>query len=234
MGKRIIQQRRGRGTLRYRVRKKAYKIRLDYPKIEGQGKIVKLISTSAHSAPVAMIKTGNKIFFNIAAEGIIEGQTIQIGKKAEIKEGNIVPLEQIPIGTSIYNIEIIPFTRGKLVRSSGLTARIVKKTKQGVIVKLPSKKEKIFNKNARATIGMIAASGRTEKPIVKAGKMFYMMKAKGRLYSRTSPIKMNAVDHPFGSGRGKNIGKSTIPPRFAPPGRKVGLIRASRSGRKKK
>ena len=45
---------------------------------------------------------------------------------------------------------------------------------------------------------------------------------------------MNAVDHPFGSGRGRHIGKSQIAPRFAPPGRKVGMIRARRTGRKKK
>ena len=71
-------------------------------------------------------------------------------------------------------------------------------------------------------------------PFVKAGKKFYVKKAKNKLYPRTSAVSMNAVDHPFGSGRGSHIGKPSTSPRFAPPGRKAGQIRAKRTGRKKK
>ena len=60
------------------------------------------------------------------------------------------------------------------------------------------------------------------------------MKSFGKLYPRTSGVAMNAVDHPFGSGRGRHIGKPLTPPRFAPPGRNVGLLHAKRTGRKKK
>jgi len=59
------------------------------------------------------------------------------------------------------------------------------------------------------------------------------MKAKNKLYQRVSGVAMNAVDHPFGSGRGRHIGKSKVAPRNAPPGRNVGLIRARRTGRKR-
>ena len=59
------------------------------------------------------------------------------------------------------------------------------------------------------------------------------MKSKGRLYPRTSAVAMNVVDHPFGSGRGKNIGKTSIAPKNAPPGRKVGLLRPRRTGKRK-
>jgi large subunit ribosomal protein L2 len=97
---------------------------------------------------------------------------------------------------------------------------------------MPSKKEKKFNKNCRAIIGVVAGHGRLEKPILKAGKQFYIKKAKSKLWPRTSPIKMNAIDHPFGSGRGKNP-KSKIAKRNAPPGRRVGLIRPKRTGKKK-
>jgi len=66
---------------------------------------------------------------------------------------------------------------------------------------------------------------------MKAGKMFYAMKAKGRKWHFTSRVKVNAVDHPFGGGRGKRI-KSKIAKRNAPPGAKVGHIRPRRTGRK--
>ena len=98
---------------------------------------------------------------------------------------------------------------------------------------MPSKKEKKFHKNCRAIIGIIAGAGRLEKPVVKAGKKFHIKKTKSKLWPRTSAVKMNAIDHPFGSGRAKNP-KSKIAKRNAPPGRKVGLIRTRRTGRKKR
>ena len=98
---------------------------------------------------------------------------------------------------------------------------------------MPSKQQKTFLPNCRATIGVLAGSGRVDKPFVKAGKKFHAMKAKNKLYPKTSGVAMNAVDHPFGSGRGRHIGKPKTPPRNAPAGRNVGLIRAKRTGRKR-
>ena len=100
-------------------------------------------------------------------------------------------------------------------------------------VLMPSKKEKVFDIKCRATVGEIAGGGRVDKPILKAGKQYYIKKAKSKLWPRTSAVKMNAIDHPFGSGRGKRI-KSKIAKRNSPPGRKVGLLRPRRTGRKKK
>ena len=139
----------------------------------------------------------------------------------------------IPTGTAVCNIEIVPFRGPKMVRTSGLAAHVTKKSEKGVFVLLPSKKEILFDANARATIGIVAGAGRLEKPIVKAGKAFHMHKARNKFWPRTSAVKMNAVDHPFGSGRGKRI-KSKIAKRNAPPGAKVGLIRPRRTGRRKK
>jgi ribosomal protein L2 len=75
-----------------------------------------------------------------------------------------------------------------------------------------------------------------EKPIVKAGKQYHIKKAKSKLWPRTSAVKMNVIDHPFGSGRGKNLthgrlGK--IPRKNSPPGANVGSLRARRTGRGK-
>lgn len=233
MGKRIIQQARGKGSLTYRVKRKAYSVRIGYPLYSGKGSVLKLINSPAHTTPIAKIKIGRETFFNIAVVGLHEGQTIEIGEQASCNPGNILPLGKIPAGINICNIEIKPGAGGKIVRSSGIYARIVKKTDYGVVVLLPSKKEKFFDKKARATIGVVAASGRTDKPIVKAGKMWHMMKARNKLWPRTSAVKFNAVDHPFGSGRGKRI-KPKIAETGAPPGKKVGLLRPRRTGRRKK
>jgi len=97
---------------------------------------------------------------------------------------------------------------------------------------MPSKKEKKFKKNCRAIVGTIAGQGRIDKPILKAGKQYFIKKTKSKLWPRTSAVKMNAIDHPFGSGRAKNP-KSKIAKRNAPPGRKVGLLRPRRTGKKK-
>ena len=88
-----------------------------------------------------------------------------------------------------------------------------------------------IHENGRAVIGVAAGDGRNIKPLVKAGKQFHRMKAMGRKWHRTSAIKTNAIDHPFGSGRGKRI-KSKIAKRNSPPGLKVGHIRPRRTGRK--
>lgn len=234
MGKRLRQQHRGRGTIRYRVRKQAFTTRVSYPSSSGKGEVIKIFHSPAHSAPIAVIKIGKEKFYNIAAEGIYEKQNVEVGKDAEVKSGNILPLDKIPLGTQIFNIELNPFCGGKLVRTAGSFATVSKKTGNYVSVLLPSKEEKMIGKDARATIGTIACSGKDEKPFIRAGAKWYAKKARGKPYPLTSPVKMNAVDHPFGCGRGKNMGKSSIPRRHAPPGRNVGLIRASRTGRKKR
>lgn len=231
MGKRIISQRRGRGTTTYKVRRQAFKFRLKYPpNLQGEGKVVKLFNSPAHSSPLAKIVCNKTFFYVPAFKGMIEGQTIKFG--TEINNGNIVKLKDIPIKTNVYNIESRPNDGGIFIKTAGSCAEISKKSDKSVSILMPSKKEKALNINCRAMIGVIAGAGRLEKPLVKAGKQHYIKKAKNKLWPRTSAIKMNAVDHPFGSGRGKNP-KSKIAKRNAPPGRRVGMIRPRRTGRKK-
>ena len=88
-----------------------------------------------------------------------------------------------------------------------------------------------FSDVKQVVIG-VAGAGRKDKPLVKAGKRYYIKKSKGKLWPRTSACKMNAIDHPFGSGRGK-VPKPRIPKRNAPPGAKVGLLRPKRTGKRK-
>ncbi len=232
MGKRIIQQARGHGSGTYRVRRRAFRYKLKYPSnITGEATILKLLNSSGHSAPLAKIKLKEKIFYIPAFNGMIEGQSIKIGGE-EVKDGNILALENIPIKTQIYSIESNPGDGGVFIKSGGSSGVVKKIVGDKVYVLMPSKEEKEFNKKCRAIIGIVAGSGRTDKPLVKAGKSHYISKSKGKLWPRTSAVKVNAIDHPFGSGRGKNP-KSKIAKRNAPPGRRVGLLRPRRTGKPK-
>jgi len=232
MGKRIIVQARGKGSHTYRVKKKAFKYKLKYPrKLIGEATVIKLFDSAGHSAPLAKIKYDKGIFYMPAFKGMIEGQKIIFGE-TNIEEGNILELKNIPIKTKIYNIESRPGDGGIFIKSAGNSAVVNRIIDKNIFVLMPSKKEKKFNQNCRAVIGTIAGAGRLEKPIVKAGKKYHIKKSKSKLWPRTSAVKMNAIDHPFGSGRGKNP-KSKIAKRNAPPGRKVGLIRPKKTGKKK-
>ena len=232
MAKRIIQQARGHGSGTYRVRGRAFRFEVKYPTpLSGEGQVLKLINSPAHTAPLAKIKHKDGIFYIPAFKGMIEGQKVNFGGK-EVKEGNIMELENIPVKTQVYNIESNPGDGGVFIRTAGSYGVVNRIIGKEVYVLMPSKKEKPFNKKCRAVVGIVAGAGRLDKPIVKAGKRYFMKKARGKLWPRTSAVKMNAIDHPFGSGRGKNI-KSKIAKRNAPPGRRVGLIRPRRTGYKK-
>jgi large subunit ribosomal protein L2 len=232
MGKNIIVQARGHGSSTYRVSKRAFRYKLQYPKkLEGEGIIIQLLNSPAHTAPLAKVNYSGGFFYMPAFKGMIEGQKISFGGK-EIKEGNIMRLGEISVKVPIYNIESNPGDGGKFIKGAGNSATINRVSGEDVYVLFPSKKEKKLHPHCRATIGVIAGAGRMDKPIVKAGKQYHIKKAKSKLWPRTSAVKMNVVDHPFGSGRGKNPG-SKIAKRNAPPGAKVGLLRPKRTGHRK-
>lgn len=232
MGKRIISQARGHGSMTYRARRKAFVYRIKYPeKSDSEAEILNLVHSTGHSAPLAKMRIGEKIFYNPAFENAYKGQKIKPGEY-----GSIMKLKDIDIKLPVYNIESNPNDGGKMIRTAGSSAIVLKKADGKVRLLMPSKKEKEFNENCRATLGIIAGSGRSEKPIIKAGKNYYIKKSRNKMWPRTSAVKMNVVDHPFGSGRGKNLthgqlGK--IPRRHSPPGANVGSIRANRTGKSK-
>jgi large subunit ribosomal protein L2 len=235
MGKNLVQQARGKGSPRYKAPSFRYKGDARFGKLkEGVGKITDIFTSQGHSPLMKIIcKDGEEILIQ-APEGIHVGQEIAIGKNAEPKTGNIIPLKDIPEGSLIFNIEMKPGDGGKLVRSCGTSARIVSKTKDKVSVLLPSNKTKVFHINCRAMIGTVAAGGIKEKPFLKAGNKFHAMKAKNKLYPHVCGVSMNSVDHPFGGKSSNTKGRPTQSSRNAPPGRKVGKIAPKRTGRKKR
>ncbi len=234
MGKRLIQQRRGRGTPKYRSPSFRYKGKATLPKSEGIGEIINFYRDAIHSAPLMEVSVNGTKALMVAPEGVRTGQKIYIGEQAPISPGNVLPLEKIPEGIPIFNIEKVPGDGGKFVRASGGSARIIMKTENGIIVELPSKKRRVFHPKCRAVIGIVAGGGRKEKPLVKAGKAYHIMKAKHKVYPIVRGVAMNAVDHPHGGSRTSHKGRPTIAPANAPPGRKVGKLRPRRTGKRKK
>ena len=235
MGKRIISQRRGRGTRRFialpysagNTRNK----RLSTTEVSF-GTVIQLVHSPAHSSPLTKIKyeDGEEVLLP-ARERTAIADVIATGKTAQAQEGNTLPLSNIPEGTTIFNIEQTPGDGGKFVKASGTFAKVLARMGNNIMIQLPSKKNKLFNASCRATIGIIAGGGRLEKPMMKAGRNWHAKRARGKLYPVTSAVAMNANEHPFGCGRGRHMGKPSIAPRNAPPGRKVGQVRARRTGK---
>lgn len=238
MGKDLIIQRRGRGSMRYRAHSFNFKGEAKHPSLSHStvaGTIIDFIKCPAHTAPLARIEyDSGESCLVLACEGMRVGDQVQVGSDAQAIAGNTLSLKDIPEGTLIYNIESQPGDGGKFVRASGVFARLVSKTDKGIIVKLPSKKQRTFNESCRASVGVIAGGGRLEKPILKAGIMHYKKKARNHLYPMVAGSAMNAVDHPFGNKRTSRKSKAMPVSRHAPAGRKVGMIAARRTGRKKR
>jgi large subunit ribosomal protein L2 len=223
MGKRIIAQRRGKGSLTYRTPNYAFKPKVEYRNAEGT--VVDIVNHKLRDAPLAEVEYADRTRgFVIAPQGIMVGDPVH----------NFVSrVSLVPEGTKVFAIETYPNSGPKLCRTAGSAATVVSRTEKEVIIQLPSKKRKSIHPTCRVTLGIPAGEGRGDKPWVKAGKRFHAMHARGKLYPRTSGVAMNAYDHPFGSGYG-GLGKHKTVSRHAPPGAKVGSIAAKRTGRKKR
>jgi len=242
MGKRIRVQRRGRGGSTFRASTNKRVAPAQYPlAVERkelldtvtEGIVKDLVHDPGRGAPLALIRfKDGKTCHNVVPEGTFLGQQIQMGGRAPVDVGNILPVGKIPEGTLICNIERRLGDGGKIARSSGAYAVVVTHTAQGTIIKLPSGKTMYVDDHCRATIGVVSAAGRTEKPFLKAGSKFHLMKAKGHKYPRTRGRAMVAAVHPYGSSK-RSARKVTTTSHGAPPGQKVGLIAARGAGQKK-
>lgn len=237
MGRRIQGQRRGRGSPTFRAPSHRYKAELSHRAVEESdvisGTVVGIEHDPARSAPVAAVEfeDGDRRLV-LAPEGIGVGEELQVGVSAEIKAGNTLPLAEIPEGVPVCNVESQPGDGGKFARASGVNARLITHDRRAAVVQLPSDEIKRLDPQCRATIGVVAGGGRTEKPFVKAGNKHHKMRARGTKWPRVRGVAMNAVDHPFGGGGRQHPGQPKSVSRDAPPGRKVGDIASRRTGRK--
>lgn len=237
MGKRIISQNRGRGGPVYRAPSHLYKASLKHPGYITEtirGEIIDIEHDPARHAPIAKVEleSGKKIFM-LVTEGMGVGEKVAWGPEAEVKNGNTLKMINIPIGAYVCNVEARPNDGGKFIRSSGVQSQIIGKSEDGRVgVKMPSGKHKWFHGDCRATVGIVAGGGRSEKPFVKAGKKFHKMKTQAAKWPRVKGVCMNVIDHPFGGGGHQHCGRPKTVSRGTSPGRKVGSIAAKRTGRK--
>jgi large subunit ribosomal protein L2 len=221
MGRRLIQQKRGKGSPTYRVPEKSFSPRIEYK--DKPGRIVDIRKNPLMNSPVAEVIYDDKSMgYVIAPEGITVG---------DATENFVKPISEVTEGSVVFGIETYPFSGPKLCRAPGSFAILVSKTDKECIIQLPSKKTKKINPNCRVSLGIPSGEGQKEKPFIKAGNKHYKMRARGKLYPRTAGVAMNAVCHPFGGGY-TGLGKPKSVSRNAPPGRKVGALASRRTGRK--
>jgi large subunit ribosomal protein L2 len=236
MGRRIRGQRRGRGGPTFRAPSHRYKSDKQHKKNEDDdlvsGEVVDIEHDPARSAPIAQVafEDGDQRLV-LAPEGVGVGDTLQVGISASIEPGNTLPLAEIPEGVPVCNVESNPGDGGTFARASGVSARVVTHDRSVTVVQLPSGEVKRLDPDCRATIGVVAGGGRTEKPMVKAGNKYHKVKARAMTWPRVRGVAMNAVDHPFGGGGRQHPGRPKSVSRDAPPGRKVGDIASRRTGR---
>jgi large subunit ribosomal protein L2 len=243
MGKRILAQRKGQGHLWARSPSHRHIGKVKYrPFTEKEKlfkfKVIELNHAPGRMAPIAKIQyeDGQKGLW-LPPEGVYEGQEFiqsKTGYGQSVGVGNILPLKKIPIGTLISNIEATPQDGGRFARSSGVAALVRNKASNKVELLFRSKKTKWFHEDCLCTVGVVAGGGRTDKPFLKAGNKHYYVRSKAKKWPVVRGCAMNAVAHPFGGGRHKHPHISTTVSRNTPPGRKVGLIAARRTGLKKK
>ncbi|HID25398.1 MAG TPA: 50S ribosomal protein L2 [Thermoplasmata archaeon] len=234
MGKKLILQRRGRGTPKFKVPSHRYKGDIRYPyESEFEGVVSEITRDAIHTSPIMKVRSkDNRTLLLLAPEGVRVGQTIKTSE-TEPSIGNVLPIGSVPEGYPVFNIELNPGDGGKLVRSAGSSATVISHDAEKTVVQLPSGKFKTLLSTCRATIGIAAGGGRKDKPFVKAGAKHYAAKARGKVYPIVRGVSMNPVAHPHGGGAHQHVGKPSTVRRGMPPGKKVGSVAARRTGRRK-
>jgi large subunit ribosomal protein L8e len=215
--------------------------KLDQIEREGyiKGVVKDIVHDPGRGAPLAKVvfrdpyKYKLRTEYFVASEGMHTGQHIFCGRKAQITVGNILPLNAMPEGSLVCNVEQYAGDRGAFAKTSGSYAIIVSQSEEDnkTKLKLPSGVKKTVSGNARAMLGIVAGGGRIDKPVLKAGNQYHKYKAKRHVWPRAKGVCMNPVEHPFGGGNQQHLGKPSTVRRDIPHGRKVGLIAARRTGR---
>ena len=166
---------------------------------EGVATVVGIEYDPNRSANIALIKyEDGTLSYILAPKGLTDGDKVVSAEKTDVKVGNCMKLENIPVGTLIHNIELNPGQGGKLVRVAGQSAQLMAKEGKYANLRLPSGEMRLVLINCKATIGVIGNDDHGNIKIGKAGKVRHMGK---RPEVRGSA--MNPNDHPHGGGEGK-------------------------------
>ncbi len=151
------------------------------------------------TANIALIQyeDGEKAYI-LAPIGLKDGDKVVSGINADIRPGNCMPIENIPVGTMIHNIELNPGQGGKLVRAAGQEAQLMAKEGAYAHVRLPSGEMRLILARCRATIGTIGNADQENIKLGKAGRKRHM-----GIRPTVRGSVMNPVDHPHGGGEGR-------------------------------
>ena len=194
---RITMRRRGGGH------KRTYR-RIDFKrdKLGIPSKVAAVEYDPNRSARIALLQyaDGEKRYI-LAPDGIKVGDEIVAGAGADIKPGNALPLERIPLGTEVHNVELIHGRGGQIVRSAGAAAQIMAKEGNHVQLKLPSGEVRMVRKECFATVGQVGNLEHENIVVGKAGKSRWL-----GVRPHVRGVAMNPVDHPHGGGEGKSSG----------------------------
>jgi large subunit ribosomal protein L2 len=194
---RITMRRRGGGhKQRYRI------IDFKRRKIDVPSKVAAIEYDPNRSARIALLHyaDGDKRYI-LAPNNLNVGDTVVAGPEADIKPGNALPLERIPLGTMVHNIEMIAGKGGQLARSAGSFAQLMAKEGNMATLKLPSGEMRMVRRECYATIGQVGNLDHENVVWGKAGKTRWM----GRR-PKVRGVAMNPIDHPLGGGEGKSSG----------------------------
>jgi large subunit ribosomal protein L2 len=198
---------RGRITTRHKGggHKRCYRL-IDFKrnKYDSIGKVVSIEYDPNRNANISLIQyeDGEKRYI-LHPETLKVGDTVSAGKNSEIKVGNALALQDIPLGTDVHNIEFFPGKGGQLVRAAGTSAKILAKENDFVVLRLSSKEIRLFKKECFATVGRVSNSDFYNVVLGKAGRSRWL----GIRPSVRGSV-MNPVDHPHGGGEGRcPIGK---------------------------
>ncbi len=236
MGKRPLVRRRGRGGMQFRAAKTRKLSPAKYPNYalteKHQGEIIDLVHESGRDAPLAKVRfEDGSVSYIPAVLGTKVGSNIQFGLKAEITDGNVISVQNIPDGTLVCNVEKHFGDGGSLIKSAGTNATVFSHGPDGVTIKLRSGKFSTLNPKNRAMIGTLAGGGVEDRPLMRAGVKWRRFRSKGQKYPIVRGVAQAAYVHPHGGGRHQHVGQSSTVSRNAPPGAKVGSIAARKTGR---
>ncbi|NIH41134.1 MAG: 50S ribosomal protein L2 [Buchnera aphidicola (Periphyllus aceris)] len=160
------------------------------------------------SSNIALILYKDGLYsYILSPKGIKVGSTVCSGKNVEIKIGNVLPLNKIPVGTLIHNVELKPGKGGQLARSAGSYLQLISKELNYVSVRMRSGEMRKILSKCRATIGEVGNSEHMLKVFGKAGASRWR-----GIRPTVRGTAMNPVDHPHGGGEGRNFGKHPVTP----------------------
>jgi large subunit ribosomal protein L2 len=195
----------GRTTMRYTGggHKRRYRI-IDFKRdkfgVEGTVSTIEYDPNRTAFLALIIYKDGEKRYI-LAPQGLKVGQAIGSGKDVAPEIGNALPMENIPLGSIIHNIELHPGRGGSIVRSAGTSAQLMAKEERFVVIKLPSGEVRKILKQCLATVGSVSNPDHNLQSLGKAGRNRWL-----GIRPRTRPVAMNPVDHPMGGGEGRASG----------------------------